>query len=57
MSVTALLVSPTHYVKDQDRLVADPSNSSNLGEGQDPNSLSAHIEYDKSQVQCDYILI
>ena len=35
--------------------MADLSNSNSLGEGQDPNSLSAHSEYDKSQVQCDYI--
>ena len=56
ISTWALLVSPTHYVADQDRLVADLSNSTSLGEGKDPNSLSSHDGYDKSQqVQCDYI--
>ena len=40
ISTWALLVSPTHYVADQDRLVADLSNATSLGEGNDPNSLS-----------------
>ena len=55
ISSWCLLVSPTHYVLDQGRLVADLSNAGSNEVGQDTNSLSAHEEYDKSQVQCDYV--